>query len=55
LPLVLAGGGGGILTPGRFVQHSSKPMSNLLLRMATEMGVQHLERFGDSTSSLSNV
>jgi len=27
LPLLLAGGGGGVLTPGRYVQHGSKPMS----------------------------
>jgi hypothetical protein len=55
LPLVLAGAGGGVFTQGRYVRHGSKPMSNLLLRMAEEMGVQDLERFGDSTARLENV
>ena len=30
LPIVLAGGGGGTLTPGRYVKHGSKPLTNLL-------------------------
>jgi hypothetical protein len=55
LPLILAGSGGGSLTPGRYVQHSSKPMSNLLLRIAAEMGATKLERFGDSTGKLEDV
>lgn len=54
LPLILAGGGGGALKPGRYVQHGSKPMTNLLLRMAGEMGAK-MERFGDSTAALSDV
>ena len=55
LPLILAGGGGGALTPGRYVQHGSKPMNNLLLSMADRMGVQKLENFGDSTGRLGDV
>jgi hypothetical protein len=55
LPVILAGGGGGVLTPGRYVQHGSKPMSNLLLRIATEMGVRDKSQFGDSTGVLENV
>jgi len=55
LPLVLAGHGGGTLTPGRFVKHSSKPASNLFLSMADRMGVNGLERFGDSTGRLANI
>ena len=55
LPLVLAGGGGGLLTPGRFVRHGSKPVSNLFLNLADTAGVTGLERFGDSTARLSNV
>jgi hypothetical protein len=55
LPIILAGGGGGALTPGRFVKHGSKPTSNLFLSMADRMGVQGLERFGDSTGRLGNV
>jgi len=49
LPAILAGGGGGALTPGRSVKLSSQPMSNLFLIMADRMGVKELDRFGDST------
>jgi len=55
LPLILAGHGGGTLTPGRLVQHGSKPMNNLLLSMADKMGAQKLNNFGDSTGKLGNV
>ncbi len=54
LPLILAGRGGGVLTPGRYVQHGGKPMSNLLLRMGQVMGLNS-ERFGDSTAPLADV
>lgn len=55
LPILLAGGGGGTLTPGRYVRHGSKPMSNLFLSLADTAGVSRLERFGDSTGRLGNV
>lgn len=55
LPLVLAGGGGGTLAPGRYVQHGSKPLSNLFVTLAHDVGVKNLERFGDSTGRLGNV
>ena len=55
LPIVLAGGGGGTLTPGRFIKHGAKPASNLFLSLADRMGVRELERFGDSTGRLTNV
>ena len=55
LPLVLAGAGGGTLAPGRFVKHGSKPTTNLFLSLADRMGVQKLDRFGDSTGRLTNV
>jgi hypothetical protein len=55
LPVLLAGNGGGDLNPGRYVQHGSKPMSNLYLSLAEQAGVTGLERFGDSTGRLSNV
>jgi len=55
LPIVLAGAGGGTLSTGRFVKHGSKPTSNLFLSMADRMGVQGLERFGDSSGRLQNV
>ena len=55
LPIVLAGAGGGTLTPGRFVKHGSKPATNLFLSLADRMGVRGLERFGDSTGRLRDV
>ena len=55
LPLVLAGNGGGLLTPGRYVKHGSKPLCNLYLTLADHAGVKDLERFGDSTARLANV
>ena len=55
LPIVLAGAGGGTLTPGRYVKQGSKPASNLFLAMADRMGIQGHERFGDSTGRLGNV
>jgi hypothetical protein len=55
LPVILAGAGGGTLTPGRFVQHVSKPMTNLFLSLTDRLGVTNVERFGDSTGRLGNV
>ena len=55
LPLVLAGKGGGGLKAGRYVQHGSKPMTNLLLSMAHTMGARKVQNFGDSTGLLENV
>ena len=55
LPLILAGRGGGALTPGRFIKHGSKPMNNLLLSLADRMGAQKLEHFGDATGKLADV
>ena len=55
LPILLAGGGGGTLTPGRFVKHGQTPTSNLFLSMADRMGVKNLERFGDSTGRLARI
>ena len=55
LPIVLAGGGGGTLSPGRFVKHGSKPATNLFLSLADRMGVKSQERFGDSSGRLANI
>jgi Protein of unknown function (DUF1552)./TAT (twin-arginine translocation) pathway signal sequence. len=55
LPLILAGNGGGALSPGRYVQHGGTPMCNLFLSLADQAGVTDLERFGDSTGKLTNV
>lgn len=49
LPVILAGGGGGTLNPGRFVRSGGVPMSNLLLSMTDRLGVKGVERHGDST------
>ena len=55
LPILLAGAGGGTVTPGRFVKHGGKPLTNLYLSLAAAAGVEKLERFGDSTGLLKNV
>jgi hypothetical protein len=55
LPILLAGAGGGSLTPGRYVRHGRAPATNLFLSMADRMGVTGLERFGDSTGRLANI
>ncbi len=52
LPIVLAGGGGGALSPASYVQHNSLPACNLLLSLADQMGVKNLSRFGDSTGRI---
>ncbi len=55
LPLILAGAGGGTLTPGRYVKHSSVPMSNMFLSVGDRLGLSDIPRFGESTGRLSNV
>ena len=55
LPAIVAGGGGGALTRGRYVDLASQPMSNLFLSMADRMGVPGLERFGDSTGRVTSI
>ena len=52
LPVLVAGGGGGILKGGRHLNYPEPtPMANLLLTMLDKAGV-HLERFGDSTGKV---
>lgn len=55
LPVILAGAGGGTLTPGRYAKYGSQPMSNLFLSMNDRMGVSGLERIGDSTGRLQTL
>lgn len=55
LPLILAGGGGGAFHNGRYVRHGGKPLTNLFLSLADQVGVTDLERFGDSTGRLGDV
>jgi hypothetical protein len=52
LPIVLAGGGGGTVNPGRHVKlRELTPMTNLYVAMLDRMGVK-AERVGDSTGRL---
>ena len=55
LPVILAGGGGGSLTPGRYVQAGGKPMTNLFLGMADRLGVPGVDRLGDSTGRYDGI
>ena len=49
LPIVLAGGGGGRLTPGRHVALGREvPLNNLFLTLLDKMGTP-IDRLGDST------
>ena len=54
LPVLLAGGGGGTLQPGRHVRFERKPMTNLYLSMLDRIGAP-TERLGDSTGKLANI
>ena len=55
LPVVLAGGGGGSLRPGRHtVVKSGTPMTNLYATMLDRLGVK-AERVGDSTGRLEGI
>lgn len=55
LPIVLAGGGGGTMQPGRHVKlNGQTPMTNLYVSMLDRMGVK-AERVGDSTGKLENI
>ncbi len=55
LPVILAGGGGGALKPGRFIKHPAQPMTNLYLSMLHRLGIDSIPRLGDSTQLLADV
>lgn len=55
LPVVLAGAGGGTLTPGRFAKLGSRPMSDLFLSMGDRMGATDVVRIGDSVDRIKNL
>ena len=55
LPLILAGQRRGALSTGRYVKYKSKPMSNLFLSMLDRLGVDGVERLGDSTGRVEGV
>jgi hypothetical protein len=48
LPVILAGAAGGRLQAGRYHKVRSMPMSNMFLEMAEHMGIEDVEKFGDS-------
>jgi hypothetical protein len=55
LPILLSGGGGGTLHPGRHVKlERETPMTNLYLSMLDRLNVP-AERVGDSTGKLDNI
>ena len=52
LPVLMAGAGGGIVTPGRqFTFPTETPLNNLYLTMVNSVGAK-LDHFGDSTGKL---
>lgn len=55
LPILLAGGGGGALTPGRrVVAPEGTPLTNLYVSMLGRLGVP-VDRFADSTGPLATI
>jgi len=55
LPVILAGGGGGTLQPGRHVRYEKDtPMTNLYMSLFEKMGVK-ADRMGDSSGVLKNI
>jgi len=55
LPIILAGKGGGLVTPGRHIAYrDGTPLTNLYLSMLDGAGI-HLESLGDSTGRLSGL
>lgn len=55
LPIVMAGSAGGQFTPGRYVDYQGVPLANLYLKMADTLGIEGVDRFGDSSAVLSDV
>jgi hypothetical protein len=49
MPVVLAGRGGGTVTPGRHVRYDGQPIANLFISLLQSVGVG-LEHFGDDGS-----
>ena len=55
LPVLLAGAGGGTLTPGRHVRYAGEtPMNNLYLSLLDRVGVRP-ETLGDGTGKLDRL
>lgn len=55
LPIILAGRGGGTITPGRHIRYAENtPIANLYLEMLDRMGMEE-KSFGDSTGRLDHL
>lgn len=55
LPVLLCGGGGGTLKPGRHIHYEKEtPMTNLYLSLLDRMGVK-ADKLGDSTGKLERI
>jgi hypothetical protein len=54
LPILLAGSGGGTLSPGRYVRSAQTPITNCYLSLADRMGCS-LEAHGDSTGRIAGI
>lgn len=55
LPILVAGSGGGSLTPGRHIRYPKEtPLTNLYVSLIDRMGAK-VERFGDSTGALAGL
>ncbi|HZI15531.1 MAG TPA: DUF1552 domain-containing protein [Myxococcus sp.] len=48
LPILLAGRGGGALSPGRHLRYSQDPLANLYISLMRAMGVPGVTTFGDN-------
>jgi hypothetical protein len=55
LPILMAGAGGGGFKPGRYMKLPPTPLTNLFLNMTDRMGVQPLEKHGDSTGRIATI
>jgi hypothetical protein len=55
LPIILAGGGGGTLTPGRYINFDAKPCTNLFLSMVDRLGCSGIETHGDSDGRVAGI
>jgi len=55
LPIVMAGNGGGDMSPGRHIDYGDTPLANMHMTLAQRMGVKGLKRFGDSTGIVTDV
>lgn len=55
LPIILAGGGGGSLSTGRYMKAGGVPTTNLFLGMADKFGLAGVERHGDSSGRLDSI